>query len=76
MAALRVAGLWSSIGGNLIFASSQFFFGDASNQNPKLPDYWVVDLHSSYQLTHNVKLFASFKTCPTATTRPSGFSAM
>jgi iron complex outermembrane receptor protein len=25
------------LGGNLIYTSSQFFFGDASNQNPKLP---------------------------------------
>jgi hypothetical protein len=30
------------LGGNLIYTSSQFFFGDASNQNPKLPGYWVV----------------------------------
>jgi iron complex outermembrane recepter protein len=49
------------IGGNLIFASSQFFFGDASNQNPRLPGYWVVDLHSSYQITRNVELFALIK---------------
>jgi iron complex outermembrane recepter protein len=46
------------LGGNLIYTSSQFFLGDASNQNPKLPGYWVVDLHSSYQLTENVELFA------------------
>jgi iron complex outermembrane receptor protein len=46
------------LGGNLIFTSSQFFSGDASNQNPKLPDYWVVNLHSSYQLAENVELFA------------------
>ena len=46
------------LGGNLIYTSSQFFFGDASNQNPKLPGYWVVQLHSSYQVTDNVELFA------------------
>jgi iron complex outermembrane receptor protein len=46
------------LGGNLIYTSSQFFFGDASNQNPKLPGYWVTELHSSYQLTENVELFA------------------
>ncbi|MBO0737752.1 MAG: TonB-dependent receptor [Alphaproteobacteria bacterium] len=46
------------VGGNLIYASSQFFFGDASNQNPKLPGYWFVDLHSSYQVTDNIELFA------------------
>jgi iron complex outermembrane receptor protein len=46
------------LGGNLIYTSSQFFFGDESNQNPKLPGYWVVQLHSSYQVTNNVELFA------------------
>jgi len=46
------------LGGNLIYTSSQFFFGDASNQNPKLPGYWVAQLHSSYQVTENVELFA------------------
>ena len=45
------------IGGNLIYTSSQFFFGDASNQNAKLPGYWVTELHSSYQVTENVELF-------------------
>jgi iron complex outermembrane receptor protein len=46
------------LGGNLIYTSSQFLFGDASNQNPKLPGYWVAQLHSSYQLTDHVELFA------------------
>jgi iron complex outermembrane receptor protein len=46
------------VGGNLIYTSSQFFFGDASNQNPKLPGYWVAEFHSSYQVTNNVELFA------------------
>src|SRR5215469_4402990 len=46
------------LGGDLIYTSSQFFFGDASNQNPKLPGYWVTQLHSSYQVTKNVELFA------------------
>jgi iron complex outermembrane recepter protein len=46
------------LGGNLVYTSRQFFFGDASNQNPKLPGYWFVDLHSSYQITQNVELFA------------------
>jgi iron complex outermembrane recepter protein len=46
------------LGGNLIYTSSQFFFGDASNQNPKLPGYWVAELHSSYQVTESIELFA------------------
>jgi iron complex outermembrane recepter protein len=46
-----------TFGGNLIVASDQYFFGDQSNQNPKLGGYYVVNLHSSYQLTDNVELF-------------------
>jgi outer membrane immunogenic protein len=36
---------------------SQWLVGDQSNQNPKLPAYWVVNLHSSYQVTENVEVF-------------------
>ena len=47
-----------AVGGNLIYASSQFYFGDASNQNPQLPGYWVAQLHSSYRIAKNIELFA------------------
>jgi len=46
-----------TFGGDLIVASSQYYFGDAANQNPVLPGYWVVNLHSSYRLTPSVQLF-------------------
>ena len=36
---------------------SQYLVGDESNQNPKIPAYWVVNLHSSYQISKNVELF-------------------
>jgi iron complex outermembrane receptor protein len=45
------------LGGDLIVTSSQYYFGDESNQNPPLPGYWVVNLHSSYHVTRNVQLF-------------------
>ena len=47
-----------TLGGNLIVASDQYFFGDSSNQNPKLGGYYVVNLHSSYKVTDNVEIFA------------------
>lgn len=47
-----------SLGGDLLVASSQYFFGDQSNQNPPLAGYWVVNLHSSYRVTDNVEVFA------------------
>ncbi len=48
-----------SIGAALSVVGSQYYFGDESNQNPPLPGYWVVDLHSSYQLSHHVQVFAT-----------------
>jgi iron complex outermembrane recepter protein len=39
-----------SIGADAKFVGSQFLVGDASNQEPKLPAYGVVNLHSSLKL--------------------------
>lgn len=50
-----------SVGGDVIFASSQFYFNDQSNQNPQLPGYVVVNLRSSYKLGDNVVLFVLVK---------------
>ena len=44
-------------GADLNVIGSQWLVGDESNQNPKLPAYWVVNLHSSYKLTDNVEVF-------------------
>lgn len=52
----RVTDKWS-VGGNLIFETSQFYFGDSSNQTPPLPGYFIVNLRSSYQVTDNVEVF-------------------
>ncbi len=46
-----------SVGGNLIFETTQFYFGDSSNQNPPLPGYFIVNLRSSYHVTDNVEIF-------------------
>jgi iron complex outermembrane recepter protein len=49
------------IGADLNVVGSQYLVGDASNQNPKIPAYWVVNLHSSYQVTKNVEVFGLVK---------------
>jgi iron complex outermembrane recepter protein len=36
---------------------SQYLIHDDANQNPKVPAYAVLNLHTSYQLTPNVELF-------------------
>ncbi|HEY0330212.1 MAG TPA: TonB-dependent receptor [Rhodopseudomonas sp.] len=46
------------IGADLVAVGQQYFVGDDANQNDKLPGYAVVNLHTSYQLTSNVTLFA------------------
>jgi outer membrane receptor protein involved in Fe transport len=45
-------------GGDMLYVSSQYFAGDASNQFPQLPSYTVFNLHSSYQVDKNVQVYA------------------
>ena len=46
------------VGANLIAFSGQYLAGDQSNQNPKLPPYWVLNLHTTYQISKNFEAFA------------------
>jgi iron complex outermembrane recepter protein len=43
-----------SVGADVVLASSQYFFGDESNQNPQLPGYGVVNLRTSYEFQKGV----------------------
>ncbi|MBO0733949.1 MAG: TonB-dependent receptor, partial [Methylocapsa sp.] len=45
------------VGADVLIAGEQYFVGDFANQNPKLPLYWVANLHAYYQLTDNVQFF-------------------
>jgi len=49
------------VGGDVIVASGQFFLGDEANLNPKLPGYWVANLHSNYQVTKNIEVFGTVR---------------
>jgi outer membrane receptor protein involved in Fe transport len=44
-------------GSDLIATSGQYFYGDESNQNPKLAGYAKVNLHTSYDLTKNIQVY-------------------
>ncbi|MBV9686234.1 MAG: TonB-dependent receptor, partial [Alphaproteobacteria bacterium] len=46
-----------TIGGTGVAASGRFLFGDEANLTPKTPAYFVLSLHTSYQLTPNLQLF-------------------
>jgi iron complex outermembrane receptor protein len=50
-----------TVGGDLIAESGQYFFGDPSNQNPKLGGFYVVNLRTSYRVTDNVELFGQIE---------------
>ena len=45
------------LGADLNVIGSQYLVGDESNQNPKVPAYWTVNLHTSYKLGNNIELF-------------------
>ncbi len=45
------------VGGDVVLASGQYFFGDESNQNPQLPGYGFVNLRTSYELEKNITLY-------------------
>ena len=45
------------LGADLNVVGSQYLLRDESNIYPKVPAYWVVNLHTSYQVTKNIELF-------------------
>ena len=51
-----VSDAWK-IGADLNYVGSQYLLRDDSNIYPKVPSYWVVNLHTSYQVTKNVEVF-------------------
>jgi outer membrane receptor protein involved in Fe transport len=53
----KVTDKWT-VGAIAIGASSAYLFGDEANLTSPLPGYFTLNLNTSYQLTHNVQLFA------------------
>ncbi len=45
------------LGTDVTWVSSQWYVGDDANQNVKLADYWVANLHGSYQLTKELQVY-------------------
>ncbi len=45
------------LGADLNVVGSQYLLRDDANTYPKVPAYWVVNLHSSYKVTKNVEVF-------------------
>jgi iron complex outermembrane recepter protein len=55
-AEVKVTDAWT-LGADINAIGSQYLAGDQSNQNPTVPAYWLVNLHSSYQVTKNIEIF-------------------
>ena len=62
----KVTDAWT-IGGTAIAAAGQFLFGDEANLTAPTPPYFVLSLHSSYQVTRNLQLFALLENAFNAT---------
>jgi len=48
-----------TVGGTLVYTSTQFYRGDESNQNAPLPSYQVLNLHTTYRFYKQSELFLS-----------------
>ncbi|MGA3159436.1 MAG: TonB-dependent receptor, partial [Steroidobacteraceae bacterium] len=48
-----------NVGAELILVSTQYYFGDESNQLAPMPGYQVLNLHAMYQISPQVQLFAT-----------------
>ncbi|MGC2524001.1 MAG: TonB-dependent receptor [Stellaceae bacterium] len=53
----KLTGAWT-VGGSGIYAGGQYLLGDEANLTPQTPPYFVLDLHTSYQVAKNLQLFA------------------
>ncbi len=53
----KLTDAWT-VGGTGIYASGQFLFGDEANLTAPTPPYFVLNLHSSYQVTKALQVFA------------------
>ena len=49
---------WSA-GGSIVMVGDQIYHGDESNQNPPLPGYAVVSLHSTYRVGMQIEIFGN-----------------
>jgi iron complex outermembrane receptor protein len=52
----KVTEAWT-VGGTGVAASGQYLFGDEANLTSKTPAYFVLNLHTSYQLTPGLQFF-------------------
>jgi iron complex outermembrane recepter protein len=47
-----------TVGGSALYEAGQYLFGDEANLTPTTPPFFVLNLHTTYQVTKNFQLFA------------------
>jgi iron complex outermembrane receptor protein len=52
----QITDAWK-FGADLNVFGSQYLIHDDANQNPKVPAYWFVNIHTTYQVAQNIELF-------------------
>ena len=45
-----------TLGGDLLYVGAEYYGGDESNQNPRLPGYATVGLHTTYRVSSRLQL--------------------
>jgi len=50
-----------TVGADMVAVSGQYLVGDESNLNPKLPGYWVANLHTTYKVSKQVEVFGQVR---------------
>ena len=45
------------VGTDVVWVGSQWYVGDDANQNVKIADYWIANLHASYQYNKEVRVY-------------------
>jgi iron complex outermembrane receptor protein len=50
-----------TVGADMIAVSGQYLVGDESNLNPKLPGYWIANLHTTYKVSKQVEVFGQVR---------------
>ncbi len=53
----HITDAWT-VGGTALAEAGQYLFGDEANLTPKSPPFFVLNLHTTYQVTKNFQLFA------------------
>lgn len=46
-----------TVGGDIVAVSSQYFYGDEGNDQPKLDGYARVDIRTAYNITDNIQIY-------------------